>query len=230
LLEEGLGEDQTPIIYFTTDGSDPRQPVTGQVAPSAMAYDQKVTLITTTLIKARLFAGGAWSALNEATFKVGQPTSRVAITEIMYNPIGGNDYEFIELKNIGDGVLNLAGLFFDEGITFTFPPGQPPLAPGEVVVLVHNATAFAGRYPGVAIGGVYDRKLSNQGERITLRDAKGQALISLSYDDENGWPLSPDGRGDSLVIMDPAGDPTNPQNWRASTFLDGTPGADEPQL
>lgn len=222
------GEGQSPTIYYTTDGSDPRQPVTGAIAPTATAYTGPVVLTRTTLLKARFWAGD-WSALNEATFKVVEQKSRVAITEIMYNASGGNDYEFIELKNIGDGELNLAGMSFDEGISFTFPPGQPPLVPGGLLVLVHNSTAFAERYPGVAVAGVYQGKLSNQGEKVTLRDASGQAVLSLSYNDENGWPLSPDGRGDSLVVVDPAGDPNNPQNWRASTNLNGTPGADEPE-
>lgn len=224
------GEDEQPLIYYTTDGSDPRQVATGVVAPQAVAYGKPLVLSATTQIKARSFSSDNWSALNEATFKVVEQKSKVAITELMYNPLDGNNYEFIELKNIGDGELNLAGMYFDEGISFTFPPGQAPLAPGGRLVLAHNMAAFAERYPGVAIGGVFAGKLSNQGEKITLRDVAGQVLVSLSYDDENGWPLSPDGRGDSLVIVDPAGDPDNPQNWRASTYLYGTPGTDEPKL
>ncbi|MCL4296496.1 MAG: lamin tail domain-containing protein [Anaerolineae bacterium] len=223
---QGGDTGQSPTIYYTTDGSDPRQPVTGAVAPTASAYTGPLILTGTTQVKARLWAGD-WSALTEATFKVVEQKSRVAVTEIMYNPIEGNNYEFIELKNIGDGDLNLAGMFFDEGIEFTFPPGQPPLAPGGLLVLVHNATAFAERYPGVAVGGVYQGKLSNQGEKVTMRDASGQAVLSVSYDDENGWPFSPDGRGDSLVIVDAAGDLENPQNWRASSNPNGTPGLDE---
>ena len=168
--------------------------------------------------------------MNEATFKVVEQKSRVVITEIMYNPVEGNNYEFIELRNIGEGELSLAGMYFDEGITFTFPPGQAPLPPGGAVVLVRNSAAFAERYSGVTVGGVYQGKLSNQGEKITLRDGAGQIVLSFNYDDENGWPLSPDGRGDSLVLVDAATDPNNPQNWQASATLHGTPGADEPRL
>lgn len=229
-LREGLGEGQPPTIYYTTDGSDPRQPGSGAVAPQAMVYQQPQLLSDTTQVKARLLAGGVWSALNEATFKLVEQKSKLAITEIMYNPVEGNNYEFIELKNIGEGEVSLAGLTFDEGISFTFPPAQPPLSPDELMVLVHNAAAFAGQYPGVAVGGVYQGKLSNQGEKITLSDGAGEVVLSMSYDDENGWPLSPDGRGDSLVVADPYGDPDNPQNWRASVTLHGTPGIDDPGL
>lgn len=229
-LSERSGEGQPPTIYYTTDGSDPRQPVTGAVAPQAVVYQEPQLLSAATQVKARSFQNGVWSALAETTFEPVEQKSKLAITEIMYNPVEGNNYEFIELKNIGEGELNLAGLTFDEGISFTFPPAQAPLSPGELIVLVHNAAAFVGRYPGVKVGGVYQGKLSNQGEKITLRDGAGEVVLSFSYDDENNWPLSPDGRGDSLVIADPHGDPNNPQNWRASVTLHGDPGMDEPGL
>ncbi|MFN8457499.1 MAG: lamin tail domain-containing protein [Anaerolineae bacterium] len=225
---EGLGEGRNSTIYYTTDGSDPRQAVSGAAAPTALIYHDPLVLTATTQVKARSRAeDGAWSALNEATFKVVEQKSQLALTEFMYNPLGGNDYEFIELKNVGEGELHLAGMYFEDGLSYTFPPGVPPLAAGQYLVLVHNPTAFAGRYPEVAIGGVYQGKLSNQGEKLTLRAANGQVLLALDYDDENGWPLSPDGRGDSLVIIDPQADPANPQNWRASFNLYGSPGREE---
>jgi hypothetical protein len=145
------------------------------------------------------------------------------ITEIMYNPVGGGDYEFIELQNVGETRLNLANAFF-EGIKYTFPATTLPLAPGDFVVLVRNLEAFTERYPGVAVDGVYRGQLSNKGEEITLKDAAGNVVTSVTYDDENGWPISPDGLGDSLVLDHLAGDPDNPLNWRASIELYGSPG------
>ncbi len=237
----------TGIIYYTTDGSDPRIPVSGAIAPSALVYNAPLLLTGTTTIKARVLADGpatlpataagqlrssssgqaSWSALNEVTFRVVGEDKRLRLTEIMYNPIGGGDYEFIELKNTGRDQVYLSNMFF-EGILFTFPPGTPPLAPGEFVVLVRNRAAFAERYPDVSINGVYDRQLSNKGEQITLKDARGNVIVSVKYDDENGWPISPDGRGDSLVFVVLDGDPNDPKNWRASVNLHGSPGADEP--
>jgi hypothetical protein len=217
------------VIYYTTDGSDPRSWGSGEIAPGAVSYSVPLVLTTTTQVKARaLAADGTWSALHEATFKVVERESSLKLTEMMYNPPGGSEYEFIEFKNIGVTDLKLANMYFDEGIIFDFPPGIAPLAPGDFVVLVRNPTAFAERYPGVAIGGTYQGKLSNQGEKVTLRDARGEVLVSVDYDDENGWPISPDGRGDSLVLFNLAGDPNDPRNWRASTNPYGSPGADEP--
>jgi hypothetical protein len=217
---------QNEGIYYTTDGSNPRQPGSGAVAPTAKLYTGPITLTETTTLKARALAGRTWSALAEAEFAM-TPLSegRLTLTEIMYNPMGGNDFEFIELQNIGQGEVNLAGLTFDEGISFTFPPGTLPLPPGRRVVLVRNPSAFAERYPGVVIAGEFQGKLANQGEKLTMRDPAGMEHISFSFDDENGWPISPDGQGDSLVLVNPLADPANPQNWRASRYINGSPGA-----
>jgi hypothetical protein len=132
------------------------------------------------------------------------------------------------LKNIGNVDLNLANMYFDEGITFSFPPVTAPLSPGEFVVLVRNATAFSERYPGIPVRGTYRGSLSNTGEKITLKDPEGHVVVSVDYDDENGWPISTDGRGDSLVLKALDGNPDNPRNWLASALLNGSPGADEP--
>jgi hypothetical protein len=218
--------DAQGTIYYTTDGSDPRTPVTGEVAPTAQPYQPPLILTATTHLKARTLAGSDWSALNEALFQIDEAQGRLQLVEMMYNPPDGAAYEFIELKNSGNANLVIAGISF-EGINFTFPPGSPPLAPGQVIVLVRDPIAFAGRYPGVPVAGVYQGRLSNQGERLTIKDSWGQPLISLNYDDENGWPVSPDGQGDSLVIIDPSADPADPKNWRASAQVGGSPGQDE---
>ncbi|MFQ5611411.1 MAG: lamin tail domain-containing protein [Anaerolineae bacterium] len=234
-------------IYYTTDGSDPRMPVTGAVAPTARAYDGPVVLTATTRLKARAFDDGSgrelaaagqvpaaspppeggghvWSALHETNFSVVEQDNHLRLTEIMYNPAGGDDYEFLELTNVGNEPLELANLFLDDGVRFTFPASAPALPPGAFVILVSNPAAFAERYPGLAISGAYEGHLSNKGEKITLKDGEGQTLIEVRYDDENGWPISADGRGDSLVLVGPARDPANPQSWRASTHLNGSPG------
>ena len=52
-------------IYFTTDGSDPRS-VTGE--PVGTLYNSSYSIDGDVTIKARVFLGGNWSALNEAQF------------------------------------------------------------------------------------------------------------------------------------------------------------------
>jgi hypothetical protein len=224
-MAQGAGD-----IYYTIDSTDPRESVTGAVAPSAQLYQGRFGLTgDTTPVKARVLVGNTWSALNEAVFRVVEGQDQVRITEIMYNPAGGNNYEFIELKNVGTTALDLSNMSF-EGIDFDFPPQTDLLPPGEFVVLVSNASVFAERYPSVPVAGVYDGQFSNGGELIRLLNATGQVMASVAYDDDNGWPISPDGRGDSLVFTTPYGDPHNPQSWRASINVNGSPGSNEPAL
>ncbi len=228
-LPEGC---QDCTIYYTVNGSDPRLPVTGDLLPTANVYEQPIVLETNASLKARLLQGDptapaerlVWSALHEATFTVLAEDNKLRITEIMYNPSGGDDYEFIELKNSGAAPVRLAGLFLDDGIRFLFPPDTPPLGPGQFAVLVGNPTAFAERYPEVEIAGVYDGSLSNKGETVGLFTQDARLLFSVTYNDATGWPVSADGRGDSLTLVDVEGDPNDARSWQASPTLLGSPG------
>lgn len=167
-----------------------------------------------------------------AAVSAGQPahaalTAGLAVTEIMYNPSGGQEFEFLELKNVGTAALDLGGAAFVDGVGFTFPPGWR-LGPGAFAVLVGDAAAFATRYPGVPVDGVYSGRLDNAGEQVVLQGASGATLIDLTYDDNPPWPTSADGLGYSLVLVDVNGDPNLASSWRASTFPNGSPGRDDP--
>lgn len=211
-------------IYYTTNGSDPRVYYSGTIAASALTYSTPLTLNSTVTLKSRVFSGGVWSALNEATFTVGELGLPLRITEIMYNPIGGDAYEFIEIQNVGALPLNIGGFSF-QGITYIVPLNTI-LQPGATLLLANNANPaqFATRYPSASVFGYFSGNLSNGGERIAILDANGNTVVAVHYDDENGWPTSPDGGGYSLEIIDPRGDPNAPANWRASSAANGTPG------
>ena len=89
-------------IYYTTNGTDPRVPFTGEISSSALAYSQPLKIDRSVLIKARSMQTVTnWSAVTEAEFQVAQLGIPLRITEIMYNPPGGDAYEFIEMQNIG---------------------------------------------------------------------------------------------------------------------------------
>jgi hypothetical protein len=68
--------------YYTLDGSDPRLPGSGAISPQAITYREPLVLRETTHLKARLYAEGQWSALNEATFMVVAQEAGLRITEI----------------------------------------------------------------------------------------------------------------------------------------------------
>lgn len=225
----------TNTIYFTTDGQDPRVAFSGAVnTPSAQAYTAPIAINATTTVKARVLNATTWSALNEATFTVGAGAIPIAITEIMYNPPGGAAHEFIELQNYGTREVTLGGCYFD-GIEFMFPFGFTLGAGARVVVASNeNPAAFATQYPGVSIAGHFGGSLDNGGERLALKDPGGATIVAVVYDDGqdlNLWPTSPDGGGFSLEIVDPAGDPSSPLNWKPSNAAKGTAGlANSPRL
>ena len=184
-------------------------------------------------------SGGRWShwsapvEFTASTPVVGVLARSLIVSEIMYDPpsmggVEGAAFEFLELENAGTNTLALGGLTFTDGITFTFPGGTT-LAPGAFFVLVRDPARFASKYPGVAYHGVYTGKLDNAGERLTLSHPSGAVIFSFTYGNSAPWPTPPAGLGCSLVpVTAVAGfDPDNAANWRASSLVGGSPGADE---
>nr|MBP8304889.1 hypothetical protein [Phycisphaerae bacterium] len=76
------------------------------------------------------------------------------------------------------------------------------------------------------VAGVYEGSLSNGGEEIRLEDAIGRVILDFEYKD--GWYKSTDGRGHSLVLLQPeTADPSalgDKDSWLASPELGGSPG------
>src|SRR5260370_37980900 len=118
------------------------------------------------------------------------------VTEIMYSPpntvtVDGDEFEFIELKNVATTSLELSGVSFTNGISYTFPIGTF-IAPGQFIVLVSNPTAFTSKYPGVRVDGVYTNHLSNGGETVTLVHVPGSPIFSLRYGQRPPLPATAD--------------------------------------
>jgi hypothetical protein len=196
---------------------------------------------------------GRWSHWsNPVQFVAGEPLAAgiladLRITEVMYNPPGpangatdNNESEFLELKNIGDETLDLSGVFFDKGITFSFADSSiKTLGPGKFALVVKNRQAFLSRYGSALaslVAGEYEGKLANDGETIALVDLWNGTIAEFEYGDGRGWPLAADGGGHSLVplasalLAEPQGSLDYSGNWRASTYIGGSPGKDDPAL
>ena len=192
-------------IYYTLDGSDPREALTGNAVGTQYIPPNPIKLTKSTHVKARVLNDTTWSALNEAVFSIGPLVESLRITEIMYHPrntgnINDPNEEFIELKNIGKSTLNLNLVKFTEGIHFTFSDME--LDPDEYVVVVRNQNAFEAQYGTlVNTAGQYTGSLDNNGERIKLEDAIGRTILDFEYKD--GWRTIADGDGFSLTIIEP---------------------------
>ncbi|MES2707210.1 MAG: lamin tail domain-containing protein [Verrucomicrobiota bacterium] len=221
-------------LYITTDGSDPRL-AGGNPSPQALspASGEALTLEKATTVKARArAASGDWSALTSAVFQPAGPGLR--LTEIMYHPAGDELAEFLEITNAGTVPLSLAGLHFTQGITFDFDlhSSLHSLAAGERLLIVRNPAAFQaaqGHGQDAKIAGVFqnDTGLANSGETLTLSDAGGGEVFSVTYSDAFPWPAEADGNGASLVLSSPAADLADPLSWRASLASGGNPGTSD---
>ena len=88
----------------------------------------------------------------------------------MYNPAGGDDYEFLELTDVGSFEVDLSGASF-EGLDLRFPYPRA-LREGHVCSW-QMRRAFRERYGDAPIAGEYGGKLANSGEKFALRSASG---------------------------------------------------------
>jgi hypothetical protein len=177
---------------------------------------------------------GRWSRWSDPIQFIPTPPDTVVelrgslvFSELMYNPpalggIDGDEFEFLELKNIGTNTLTLSGLFFSAGIDFAFTNGTT-LAPGATFLLGRNAAALQSKYPGMVVSGLYSGRLNNDGETLTVRHVQGFEVLSVTYDDDAPWPLAADGFNFSLVLADAARG-----LYRASAQAGGSPGVEDP--
>ena len=218
-------------IFFTTNGSDPRM-IGGGISDAAVNGENlySLNIYQSSIIQARVYNGEEWSSISTVKVNVDEQTNGIIISEINYNAqpgdgFAGSQFEFIELKNIGNKTVNLTNCTFTEGIHFSFNT-ETTLAPGAYLVLASQPITFAMRY-GFEPHGKYTGQLDNSGEKITLTSATGQTIVSLKYNDKNPWPASADGLGFSIIVKteNPENDWSDGNNWTASSIINGTPGS-----
>lgn len=191
-----------------------------------------------------------WS--DPVQFTVGQPDNavalvrHVAISELMYHAPGGPDFDFLELRNRSEiESVDLSQARFTDGISYEFPVGTV-LGPGEFVVLIKHPdpdvfAAYYGLDDSVAVRflGPFEGNLNNDGERLSLLTAGGgEEIFSFRFADGGGWPAAADGAGHSLVPLERVYAGQNSMNhremldyagnWRASAWINGSPGVADP--
>ncbi len=123
------------------------------------------------------------------------------ISEVMFNALGGQDFEYVELTNVGATALQLQNVKFVQGITFTFT-APLTLNAGESILVVKNLTKFRSRYGNAPlVAGTYSGNLDNSGETLALQlpppfDAN---ILTFAYGDS--WRISADGGGTALTTL-----------------------------
>ena len=225
-------------IYYTTDGSDPRA-VGGAVLGTL--YTSNITLTASTKVKARILNGGEWSALTEANFTKGSlpSSSNLVVSEFSYHSapstpggLDGSEFDFIEIQNVSNLPVDLTSLRIDLGVTFDFstvPQNQLTLNAGQTAIICEDVSSFEARYgTGLNLLGKWTGGLSNGGEtlRFTHQGSSPTTVIEFAYNDKLPWPPHADGDGYSLVLINSASlpDHNDPNSWRCSTQINGSPG------
>ena len=122
------------------------------------------------------------------------------ITEIMYAHPLGTTLQYVELTNIGAVSLDLSGVHFTSGITFTFPVGYL-LAPGAQCVVVSHAGVFTARYgSSIPVAGQFTGTLSATGENLALQLAPPYSAFVLNFDYQGDWYAAANGGGKALLL------------------------------
>jgi len=204
---------------------------------------EMIPLTETTVVTARALDGENWSRMERSIYVVdgAAAASNLVISEIHYNPLdptpteegqgytSKDDFEFMELLNVGTEEIDLSGVHFTAGIDFDFAQGTKLAADGRLL-LVRNEAAFTFRYPAVAAANIIGEfqnmtGLGNDNDTITLNAVDGSVIQTMHYLDHAPWPLAADGDGASLVLILPYTRPDHAlsSSWRASTVQNGTP-------
>ena len=149
----------------------------------------------------------------------------IVINEIMYSPPGtDSQYEYLELYNNDNVTINIGGFYFSSGIVDTLP--DVALLPGDFFLLAVDSVSFEATY-GLPAFQWESGSLSNAGETLELRDALGNVVDVVTYDDTGDWPSAANGGGPALVLCDPSSDNELAASWIAGVqptgvFISGT--------
>jgi hypothetical protein len=147
-------------------------------------------------------------------------SENIIINEVHYNPLNGNNYEFIELYNSGPSPVNLTGYQIKDAVNFTFP--SVILQPGEYIVIAADASVYSGNGYTVLQG--INFSLPDDQAQIILTDNNSNITDRFSYSIYDDLPLYANGYGPSLELKSPALENIYYLNWRASYNEGGSPG------
>lgn len=140
----------------------------------------------------------------------------IVIHEIMADPPSNQrDGEFVELYNKGAVPVDLSGWRLDDDVEFTFPTGTTIPANGYLVVGA-NAAWLNAHYAGLSALGNFNGSLSNNGDRVQLKDAFGNLADEVDFRFGGEWPPLAAGEGSSLELAHPEADNSIGSAWRDS--------------
>ncbi len=210
--------DEDYTFAGTTVNFDPAEVADTQIVMIPIIDDGAIEAIETLVLElSDASAGAAIDPIRTSTNILIEDNDAIikdiVINEIFYNSPGTDDYEFLELYNNDDEAVNLNGYYFSLGIEDTIP--DVTLQPGDFLIIAVDSVLFAEAF-GITALQWNSGALNNSGETIELRDALGNIVDVVTYDDGDPWPTEPDGSGNSLILCDPSADNEDVSNWAAS--------------
>lgn len=138
--------------------------------------------------------------------------TNVVINEIMYNPAGSDDYEWIEIYNLGTEEVNITGWVINGTI------GGNTVLSGildgnEYLIVAKNITAFQSRYPDITCPILQGNwtSLADTGGWVNLSNSIGELVDSVHYLGNYAENYSAERTVDN--------------EWKQSLVEGGTPGA-----
>ena len=169
-----------------------------------------------------------WLSLLLTNVLLAQKRYDVVIDEIMVDPspqVGLPANEWIELKNISSGSINLQGWRLADGGGQSGPMPGFTLEPGSFVIICTGSAVTAMSAFGTVISVTSFPSLDNDGELLFLKSSDGTIIHALSY--SSSWyqnELKKEG-GWTLEMIDTQNPCTGSNNWQASIHSSGgTPG------
>ncbi|MBN1517285.1 lamin tail domain-containing protein [Candidatus Sumerlaeota bacterium] len=151
--------------------------------------------------------------------------AQIVINEIHINPdLATEHVEFVELYNAGASDVELDGWYLSKGVFYQFS-GSITLSAGGYLVVAENASEVVAKY-GVSsslVYGPFEGKLSNDGEQVELRNALGEQIDEVTYQNGFPWPTTGDpideaspGTAFSIQLLNPDLDNDLGGSWRSA--------------
>ena len=151
----------------------------------------------------------------------------LVISEINYNSSPVFDTkDWIEFYNPNDSDLDISNWIFKDSRddhSYIFEYGTV-IKSNDFIVLCEDTSDFKKFNPNVPrIFGEFNFGLNNSGEKLRIFDNYGNIIDSLTYYDQSPWPVSADGDGYTLQLINYEFDNSDVSNWNAETIY-GSPG------
>ena len=113
-------------IYYTTDGSDPREHGTGNVTSHATKYTTPLQIAQTGTIKARAKANNTWSGLSEISFKYSEFNDVITPANRSFQMFYYSNALYLDLPKEGDvqfAIYSIEGKCIQQGNVY-LPDGK----------------------------------------------------------------------------------------------------------